>query len=125
MAMPGTRSCLNRSCGTQKLCVTSFDRRINSVGRLAGITSVATTASSLALGSASSSPTGFVVSSIISGLVRPNAPSFPEYLFFKQKTAYEIDCDWSSDVCSSDLDHAERLLAALEGGIACMLFASG
>src|SRR2546430_15176464 len=22
--------------------------------------------------------------------------------FFKQKTAYEIDCDWSSDVCSSD-----------------------
>ena len=25
--------------------------------------------------------------------------------FFKQKTAYEIvDCDWSSDVCSSDLD---------------------
>ena len=26
-------------------------------------------------------------------------------IFFKQKTAYEIDvCDWSSDVCSSDLD---------------------
>ena len=26
--------------------------------------------------------------------------------FFKQKTAYEIyQCDWSSDVCSSDLDH--------------------
>ena len=24
--------------------------------------------------------------------------------FFKQKTAYEIkECDWSSDVCSSDL----------------------
>ena len=24
--------------------------------------------------------------------------------FFKQKTAYEIyQCDWSSDVCSSDL----------------------
>src|SRR5256886_8578349 len=23
--------------------------------------------------------------------------------FFKQKTAYDIDCDWSSDVCSSDL----------------------
>src|SRR2546430_8899683 len=22
--------------------------------------------------------------------------------FFKQKAAYEIDCDWSSDVCSSD-----------------------
>ena len=26
------------------------------------------------------------------------------YFFFKQKTAYEIkECDWSSDVCSSDL----------------------
>ena len=26
------------------------------------------------------------------------------FVFFKQKTAYEIvDCDWSSDVCSSDL----------------------
>src|SRR6478736_8928648 len=27
--------------------------------------------------------------------------------FFKQKTAYEIDCDWSSDVCSSDLAHVD------------------
>ena len=27
--------------------------------------------------------------------------------FFKQKTAYEIyQCDWSSDVCSSDLNQA-------------------
>src|SRR5690554_7638887 len=25
------------------------------------------------------------------------------FFFFKQKTAYEIDMDWSSDVCSSDL----------------------
>jgi hypothetical protein len=26
------------------------------------------------------------------------------YFFFKQKTAYDIlTCDWSSDVCSSDL----------------------
>src|SRR6266511_3424743 len=25
------------------------------------------------------------------------------FLFFKQKTAYEISRDWSSDVCSSDL----------------------
>ena len=26
------------------------------------------------------------------------------FFFFKQKTAYEIkECDWSSDVCSSDL----------------------
>ena len=33
--------------------------------------------------------------------------------FFKQKTAYEIyQCDWSSDVCSSDLGHTgiEHLL---------------
>src|SRR2546426_3775027 len=26
------------------------------------------------------------------------------FFFFKQKTAYEIQGDWSSDVCSSDLD---------------------
>src|SRR5210317_331803 len=27
------------------------------------------------------------------------------FFFFKQKTAYEFsECDWSSDVCSSDLD---------------------
>ena len=33
------------------------------------------------------------------------------FFFFKQKTAYEIyQCDWSSDVCSSDLwsIHTER-----------------
>src|ERR1051326_3406057 len=29
--------------------------------------------------------------------------------FFKQKTAYEIkECDWSSDVCSSDLSHSGK-----------------
>jgi len=28
------------------------------------------------------------------------------FFFFKQKTAYEIwRCDWSSDVCSSDLNY--------------------
>src|SRR2546427_2441934 len=31
------------------------------------------------------------------------------FFFFKQKTAYEIDCDWSSDVCSSDLLLERRL----------------
>ena len=31
------------------------------------------------------------------------------FFFFKQKTAYEIkECDWSSDVCSSDLDQAGK-----------------
>src|SRR2546427_4332389 len=30
------------------------------------------------------------------------------FFFFKQKTAYEIDCDWSSDVCSSDLLRSAR-----------------
>ena len=37
------------------------------------------------------------------------------FFFFKQKTAYEIyQCDWSSDVCSSDLGRAVigRLFAA-------------
>src|SRR5690606_40924417 len=28
------------------------------------------------------------------------------YFFFKQKTAYEVSRDWSSDVCSSDLEGA-------------------
>ena len=38
------------------------------------------------------------------------------FFFFKQKTAYEIyQCDWSSDVCSSDLNlrNAELLADAL------------
>ena len=31
------------------------------------------------------------------------------FFFFKQKTAYEIvDCDWSSDVCSSDLRFGQQ-----------------
>ena len=34
--------------------------------------------------------------------------------FFKQKTAYEIkECDWSSDVCSSDLEKKEKTLLKL------------
>ena len=32
------------------------------------------------------------------------------FFFFKQKTAYEIkECDWSSDVCSSDLNMREYI----------------
>src|SRR3546814_2395503 len=41
------------------------------------------------------------------------------FFFFKQKTAYEMRIsDWSSDVCSSDLDHhaAIELLCAGAGG---------
>src|SRR5205085_8392282 len=34
------------------------------------------------------------------------------FFFFKQKTAYEIDCDWSSDVCSSDLPAYARVPSA-------------
>ena len=31
------------------------------------------------------------------------------FFFFKQKTAYEIlTCDWSSDVCSSDLTDTDE-----------------
>src|SRR3546814_19832580 len=34
------------------------------------------------------------------------------FFFFKQKTAYEMRIsDWSSDVCSSDLDVPDRVLA--------------
>src|SRR3546814_3449227 len=35
------------------------------------------------------------------------------FFFFKQKTAYEMRIsDWSSDVCSSDLDHVARPIEA-------------
>ena len=35
------------------------------------------------------------------------------FFFFKQKTAYEIyQCDWSSDVCSSDLEDMLQILFA-------------
>ena len=34
------------------------------------------------------------------------------FFFFKQKTAYEIkECDWSSDVCSSDLEQGMKFAA--------------
>ena len=38
------------------------------------------------------------------------------FFFFKQKTAYEM-CgrDWSSDVCSSDLDPGKILTAGFRG----------
>src|ERR1051326_6324347 len=37
-------------------------------------------------------------------------PIFFLFFFFKQKTAYEIkECDWSSDVCSSDLASGSEL----------------
>src|SRR3546814_5200272 len=36
---------------------------------------------------------------------------FIHFFFFKQKTAYEMRIsDWSSDVCSSDLQHVLHLL---------------
>ena len=39
--------------------------------------------------------------------------------FFKQKTAYEIkECDWSSDVCSSDLRQNIRTVCICPGTIA-------
>ena len=42
-------------------------------------------------------------------------------IFFKQKTAYEIrNCDWSSDVCSSDLFASfSTVIAVFENIIAC------
>ena len=43
---------------------------------------------------------------------------FVFFFFFKQKTAYEIyQCDWSSDVCSSDLALGlESMMATYFGG---------
>src|SRR4029434_3094778 len=48
------------------------------------------------------------------------------FFFFKQKTAYEIQCDWSSDVCSSDLHththtHTHTLLHAKYSHTLCQL----
>jgi len=41
-----------------------------------------------------------------------------EYFFLKQKTAYEIvDCDWSSDVCSSDLAPLRIAIADQAAGL--------
>ena len=40
------------------------------------------------------------------------------FFFFKQKTAYEIyQCDWSSDVCSSDLQLQKAMMKAVETAI--------
>ena len=45
------------------------------------------------------------------------------FFFFKQKTAYEIyQCDWSSDVCSSDLEQLDTLGAPLGFFIKLSLF---
>ena len=39
------------------------------------------------------------------------------FFFFKQKTAYEIkECDWSSDVCSSDLSWHKVSLRRVDPG---------
>src|SRR3546814_4456440 len=45
------------------------------------------------------------------------------FFFFKQKTAYEMRIsDWSSDVCSSDLDPAHQVIGA---GFPCGVFHRG
>src|SRR3546814_9289065 len=39
------------------------------------------------------------------------------FVFFKQKTAYEMRIsDWSSDVCSSDLHHVDMAFRRQEAG---------
>src|SRR5438045_9628331 len=46
--------------------------------------------------------------------------------FFKQKTAYEMPNDWSSDVCSSDLDFArDQQDGAMLGRLVLASVASG
>ena len=42
------------------------------------------------------------------------------FFFFKQKTAYEIkECDWSSDVCSSDLERPATVPSEQRRIVAC------
>ena len=46
------------------------------------------------------------------------------FFFFKQKTAYEIkECDWSSDVCSSDLEICELVYSRQTLQPACWVLA--
>ena len=46
---------------------------------------------------------------------------FRDVFFFKQKTAYEFsECDWSSDVCSSDLGLPVTLVEAQTSGLPCL-----
>ena len=48
------------------------------------------------------------------------------FFFFMQKTAYEIvDCDWSSDVCSSDLCLWCVRLVVFGGCFSCWLRVGG
>ena len=43
--------------------------------------------------------------------------------FFKQKTAYEIvSRDWSSDVCSSDLDATDLARSFEDAGVAAIIY---
>ena len=45
-----------------------------------------------------------VVGRVLFGICGAGLVQLSVLFFFKQKTAYEIlTCDWSSDVCSSDL----------------------
>src|SRR3546814_5932398 len=47
---------------------------------------------------------------------------FLVFFFFKQKTAYEMRIsDWSSDVCSSDLDRDNPVILFIHGGSASPL----
>ena len=48
------------------------------------------------------------------------------FFFFKQKTAYEIyQCDWSSDVCSSDLITDSDSRKKTNGQVACHMQLQG
>src|SRR3546814_6099188 len=45
----------------------------------------------------------------------------PAFVFFKQKTAYEMRIsDWSSDVCSSDLQGTQVISAAIAGRVVAL-----
>ena len=51
---------------------------------------------------------------------RKEMKEYKNFFFFKQKTAYEIkECDWSSDVCSSDLVGCTTCWGARFAGLAC------
>src|SRR3546814_6923233 len=77
-------------------------------------------------------PTSLNISCVCAIIVNPGGPFRPffrsmkvgQFFFFKQKTAYELRIsDWSSDVCSSDLDpgphHAAAERLVVDGAPLC------
>src|SRR5688572_33311203 len=47
------------------------------------------------------------------------------FFFSSRRRHTRFDCDWSSDVCSSDLPRREQIAKDLHGEVVCALFEEG